>query len=127
MKRLISERKEQIYRMRHHEFRGLTCKETAKELGVTMHSVTRHMREMEKKAPQLFPILTRRQADVYHMFVNVGLKQTAIAEILGVTKSCIGVLIHRMRNKGVCMCIGQCSIRVPYMPKAHDHRIRMKF
>ena len=123
--RLITHRQEQIYRMRHHNFAGLTTKQVAGMLRITTHSVARHMWEMQKVAPQLFPILTRQQADVYHMFVNVGLEQKVIGEILGISKSCVCVLIHRMKHKG--MFVPRRRRHVLYMPKAHDHLIKRKF
>ena len=123
--RLITHRQEQIYRMRHHDFAGLTTKQVATMLRITTHSVARHMWEMQKIAPQLFPILTRQQADIYHMFVNVGLKQRVIAEILDISKNCVGVLIHRIKNKG--MYVPRRLHHVLYMSRAHDHQIRQKF
>lgn len=125
MKRLITERQEQIYRMRHHDFGGMSTKQVAAMLDITTHTVARHMWEMQKIALQLFPILTERQADIYHMFVNVGLEQRIIAEILGISKSCVGVLIHRIKNKG--MYVPHRRRHVSYMPRAHDHQIRQKF
>jgi len=125
MTRLISERQEQIYRMRHHDFDGLTTKQVATMLGITTHTVARHMWEMQKIAPQLFPILTKRQADIYHMFVNAGLEQKVIAGILDISKSCVGVLIHRVKDKG--MYVPRRLHHVLYMPRAHDHQIRQKF
>ena len=123
--RLITHRQEQIYRMRHHDFAGLTTKQVTAMLGITTHSVARHMWEMQKIAPQLFPILTKRQADIYHMFVNVGLEQKVIAGILGISSNCVGVLIHRMKHKG--MFVPYKRRHVLYMPRTHDHQIRQKF
>lgn len=111
--------------MRHHDFGGMSTKQVAAMLGITTHSVARHMWEMQKVAPQLFPILTQRQADIYHMFVNVGLEQKIIAKILGISKSCVGVLIHRVKNKGIY--VPRRLHHVFYMPRAHDHQIRQKF
>ena len=125
MIRHITHRQEQIYRLRHHDFAGLTTKQVAGMLGIWPQSVTRHMKEMQKVAPQLFPILTKRQADIYHMFVNAGLEQKVIAGILGISKSCVGVLIHRMKYKG--MFVPYRRRHVLYMPRAHDHLIKRKF
>ena len=125
MIRLITERQEQIYRMRHHDFSGLTTKQVAAMLGIHPKNVSCQMWTMQKIAPQLFPILTRRQADIYHMFVNVGLKQKVIGKALGISKACVGVLIHRLRNKG--MYVPRRLHQVLYMPRAHDHQIRQKF
>ena len=125
MTRLITHRQEQIYRMRHHDFAGLTTKQVAAMLRITTHSVARHMWEMQKVVPQLFPILTKRQADIYHMFVNAGLEQKVIGRILGISSNCVGVLIHRMKHKG--MYVPRRLYHVLYMPRAHDHQIRQKF
>ena len=125
MTRYITQRQKQIYQLRHHDFAGLTTKQVAVMLGITTHSVARHMWEMQKVAPQLFPILTKRQADIYHMFVNVGLKQKVIAGILGISSNCVGVLVHRMKHKG--MFVPYRRRHVLYMPRAHDHQIRQKF
>lgn len=125
MTRHITQRQEQIYRMRHHDFAGLTTKQVAAMLGITTHSVARHMWEMQKIAPQLFPILTKRQAEIYHMFVNVGLEQKVIGRILGISKNNVATAIYRIKNKG--MYVPRRRRHVLYMPRAHDHLIRMKF
>lgn len=125
--RLITHRQEQIYRMRHHDFDGLSTKQVAIKLGIHSKNVSCQMFAMQKIAPQLFPILTKRQADIYHMFINIGLKQKDIARLLGISKSCIGVLIHRMKHKGMYIPRRLYQDDVPYMPRAHDHQIRQKF
>jgi len=111
--------------MRHHDFGGMSTKQVAAILGITTHSVARHMWKMRKIAPQLFPILTKRQADIYYMFVNVGMEQKTIARILGISKSCVGVQIYRMKYKG--MYVPRRRRHVLYMPRVHDHQIRQKF
>ena len=125
MTRHITKRQEQIYRLRHHNFAGLTTKQVAAVLDIHPKNVSCQMYAMQKVAPQLFPILTRRQADVYHMFVNVGLKQKVIARTLGISKNCVGVLIHRLRNKS--MFVPRRRRHVLYMPRAHNYQIRQKF
>ena len=125
MKRVITERQEEIFRLRHHDFGGMTTKQVAVILGITTHSVARHMWVMQKIAPQLFPILTQRQADIYHMFVNIGLEQKVIGKVLDISLNCVATQIHRFRNKG--MYVPRRLHHVLYMPRAHDHLIRMKF
>ena len=94
-------------------------------LGVHPKNVSRHMWAMQKIAPQLFPILTKRQADIYHMFVNVGMEQKVIAKVLGVSKNNVATAIYRIRNKN--MFVPRRLHHVLYMPRAHDHQIRQKF
>lgn len=125
MTRRITHRQEQIYRMRHHDFGGMTTKQVAAKLGVHPKNVSRHMWAMQKITPQLFPILTRQQADIYHMFTHVGLEQKVIARILGIGSNHVATQIYRLRNKGMYV---PCRLhQVLYMPRAHDHQIRQKF
>jgi len=125
MTRHITHRQEQIYRMRHHNFGGMTTKQVAVKLKITTHSVARHLKKIERKFPQLFPILTKQQADVYHMFVHVGLEQKVIAEILGISSNHVAIQIYRLKNKGMYV---PCRLhQVLYMPRAHDHQIKQKF
>lgn len=127
MERAITEKQEAIFRMRHHDFGGMTTKQVAAVFGVHPKNISRHMWAMQKIAPQLFPILTRRQADIYYLFVHAGLRQKHIARLLGISKSCVGVLVHRIRGKGMYIPRRLYQDDVPYMPRAHNHQIRQKF
>jgi len=99
--RLITQRQEQIYRMRHQDFGGLATKQVAAMLGVGEQWINRQMKKMKKIAPQLFPILTKRQADIYNLHENVGLLVQEIAEYLGVCEGTIGNILIRLKKKDI--------------------------
>lgn len=101
MTRLITERQERIYRMRHHDFDGLTTKQVASKLNLTMACVTHHMRQMRKIAPQLFPILTEKQANVYNLYVRAKISTFAVAKALNVSVFIVKNRIYEMRRKGM--------------------------
>jgi len=132
VKRLITHRQEQIFRMRHHDFGGLTTKQVAIMLGITTTTVARHMREMQIIAPQLFPILTQRQALIYRLYVEMGLSLDDIGTALGITKSCVGVVLYRLRKKGLVPARETSRWFFKFdKPKSYDslydNRIKLKF
>lgn len=70
MKRAITEREQEAYQLRHHDFCGLTVKETAEKMGVTRFQVAHLLHSMKKKAPQLFPILTKQQVRTFELWLR---------------------------------------------------------
>ncbi len=101
MNRAITKRQEQVYRMRHHDFGGMSSEATAKALGVGMRVVRKHMLRLKHVAPQLFPILTQRQALIYRLYVEKGLFMADIASALGIVTSTVSDHICKMRKKGM--------------------------
>ncbi|MCK5615773.1 hypothetical protein KAR91_78645 [Candidatus Pacearchaeota archaeon] len=114
MTRHITHRQEQIYRMRHHDFAGLTTKQVAAMLGITVQCVTMCMRRMKKIAPQLFPIFTRLQAEIYSLFVCAGLEQKVIGKMLGISEKSVSTMLRRLRNNGIDVPLRQRKERVRY-------------
>ena len=103
MKRQIPEILERIYRLRHHDFAGLDSKAVAKMLGITQHYVNRCMRKLEKIAPQLFPILTKRQMDVYVLRECLGMTHPEIEQYLGMKPGTSPATCFYIRKKGMYM------------------------
>ena len=99
--RLITHRQEQIYRLRHHDFAGLTTKQVAGMLRITTKCVTKHMRQMKKIAPQLFPIFTGLQTEIYSLFVCAGLEQKVIGKMLGISEKSVSTILRRLRNNEI--------------------------
>jgi len=125
VERVISKQQEQIYRMLHHAFGGMTSREVSEKLGLTMACVTYHMLQMKKVAPQLFPILTKKQADVYYLYVHTGQAISDIAKALNIATHTVKNRIYEMRRKGMFIPWMQGK-RVRYQPWM-DFEIRMKF
>lgn len=124
MKRIITEFEEQVIRLVHHDHGGLTTKEAAKQLNVSKSSVQRALRTLKKKAPQLFPILNKRQLLIRTYITDYGFTHREIAEITRLPIKTIDRVVMQMRNKGVVFVKPVKTVSYqPYM----DSQVRHKF
>lgn len=101
MDRQISQDEEMAYRLRHHNFAGLTTIETAKRMKISVKKVRQLIRNLKAKAPQLFPIFTFRQHLIYWLYVEKGMAQPEIADCLCTSQSNVSSILCRLRKKGV--------------------------
>lgn len=115
MKRIITKDEEMAYRMRHHNFAGLTTNETAKKMKFSVSKIRQLIRSLKKKAPNLFPIFTFRQHLIYWLYVEKGLTQPEIADCLCTHQSNVSAILCRLQKKGVVL------------PKHHGHRNDIKY
>jgi predicted DNA-binding protein (UPF0251 family) len=78
-RRMVTLNEEAAYRLCHHDFFGLTQQEAAQVLGIDQTTVTRRLRSLKDKAPQLFPILSKNTAAIYNRFItgNMSVKEIA--------------------------------------------------
>lgn len=100
-KRTITKTEEQIYRMCHQDFGAMTTKTAAEELGVSQGHIQRTLRNLKKKAPQLFPILTERQVCIYKLISIYGCTHREVAIGSGISESTVDSIVATMRAKGV--------------------------
>ncbi len=101
MKRLITKRQEQILRACHQDFSGLTQSEAAQRLGVSQSVISNTLKRIEEIMPQFFPILTRLEAERYHLYVVEGWSVEDIAEHFEVTSDSVYKALQRAKNKGM--------------------------
>lgn len=101
MKRKITKRDEKIYRLVHHDHCGLTQIRAAERMGCSVATISRALSRMRKEFPMLFPILTKREADVYELADELGFTNEQIAILLKITLTAVGSTIRRIRNKGL--------------------------
>jgi len=99
MKRLITEKQEEVYRCRHHDFEGLTEKETALKLKIAVQTVREHLTNLKKNTPQLFPILSKENAEAWGRWYVGGQTCAEIAEIMGTTEDVILKRLQRVKEK----------------------------
>ena len=64
MKRILTKKEEMAIRLVHHDFFGMTTKLAALQMGLGQRRVQQLLQSVRLKAPQMFPILTKQQADV---------------------------------------------------------------
>ena len=123
--RQITEQEQQAYRLRHHDFDGLTTEETAEKMGVSERRVRKILENLQRKASQLFPILTPHQNLVYKMYVGRGISQPKIAELLGIKQQSVCETINRMRDNGMVIVEPEAMSRpVSYTSDMDTHVVR---
>lgn len=59
------------------------------------------LKSLKRKAPQLFPILSKRQFQIYRMVTEHGLTQVAIAATLGISQSTVHDILNKMKEQGM--------------------------
>lgn len=99
--RHITEDEERCYRLRHHNFKGLTTKETAKIMKIAPEKVRLLLKSLRAKAPQLFPIFTYRQWLVYWLYTKQGLPMYKIATYLNTAYSNVWGLLNKAKKKSM--------------------------
>lgn len=98
-KRNITKDQEDAFRLRHHDHEGLTEEEAADELGISSRAVRGRLTRMQKVAPQLFPILSRKNAKLWEMWHRGGLACAEIAERVKCTESAVTQRLQHIKKK----------------------------
>lgn len=101
MKRLITKRQEQILRLVHHDFDGLTQAEAAQQLNVSQSTISNALKRIEEVIPDFFPILSKLEAKCYHLFMTKGWPVNEIAEHLDQSVNAIYKTLQRAKDKGM--------------------------
>lgn len=99
-KRLITIRQEQILKLVHHDFKGLSQSEAARKLGITQSAISDALKQVKKIMPQFFPLLTKIEAERYHLYCIEGWPVNEIAEHSGLTPDSVYKALQRARDKG---------------------------
>lgn len=98
-KRVIPKQAEEAYRHRHHNFSGLSIEETAKIMKVSEHEVYLLLVDMERIAPQLFPILESNQAEAWSLWYDRGLSVREVAMIMKVPEAAVKKRLQKIKKK----------------------------
>jgi len=101
MTRTITVFEEKVLRCVHHEFSSMTQREAAEQLKCSQSQISDAINRLKRKAPQMFPILTRQQAFIQKCICEDGLTHREIAMLLGLNENTLKSRIARLRNKGV--------------------------
>jgi len=83
--RILSHYEETIIRWHHHDFAGLSLEETAHRVFSTVPELKQKLREIKRKAPSLFPILTPQHRAILLMY-DKHMDRTSIAAALNITE-----------------------------------------
>ncbi len=124
MKKNLSDKQEQAYRLVSGDFDGLPVVEAAKRMGISPQAVNRLLNRAEVACPQLFPLLTKQEVDVKALLA-IGWTNSEIADQLQVCLSRVRQIIGAINDK-------QGTVRLPpvkivrYQPFM-DSQIKEKF
>lgn len=125
-KRLITEKQERALRLCHQDFDGLPPEEAAKRMNISPSAVNRLLAKVKEVMPQYFPILTKAEAERYHLYMVEGWSVDEIAEHFEVTPNSIYKALQRARDKGMFFTEAKSRI-LSYKPTIHDHQVKQKF
>ena len=124
-KRLITKREEQIFKLVHHDFGGLSQVEAAQQLGISRSTISHALARVKKTLPQYFPILTKLEAKCYHYYMIEGWSVFDIAEYMDKSQNMIYETLHRARDKG--MFFTEAKGRVLSYDESMDAKIKEQF
>lgn len=122
---MLSRKEAEIYRLCHHDFDGLSTKEAAEIMGVTPRRIEQVLVKIKRKAPQLFPILTRIQAHAYSLRVNEGKTLKQIADLTDRSVTAVGNSVAVAVEKG--MPAPGKRVEMKRYDSSMDGSIRRKF
>lgn len=125
MKRLITTKQEQILRLCHQDFDGLSQIEAAKRLGVSQSVISNALKRIEKVMPDFFPILSKLEARIYHLFTVEGWPVDGIAEHLGQSVNAVYKTLQRTKDKG--MFFNKAKGRILSYNESMDGKIKEQF
>jgi len=99
MERKISDDEERAFILCHHDHHGRSVESAAVIMHVTVKEVKQLLRNVKRKAPQLFPILTLQHRVILAMY-GQGISRAAIVEGLGITLSVLKRRVGFLRRHG---------------------------
>ncbi len=124
MKKNLSDKQVRAYRLVSGEFEGLSTTDAAKRMSITPQAVNRLLDRAKIVCPQLFPLLTKQEADAKALLA-AGWTNVDIANRLQVSLSRVSQIIGSIGEKEHTTCHRPVKI-LSYQPHM-DSQIRRKF
>ena len=127
-KRLISKKQEQALKLCHHGHLGLPQDAAAAHMGISQQAISKLLAACEKVAPQLFPILTKQEAWLYHCYMVEGWspEEMVRASCGNLTFNAVYKTFQRCKAKGLKFPGGRGKVLQLQIDKA-EHQIVHKF
>jgi DNA-binding NarL/FixJ family response regulator len=128
-KRLVTVRQEIAFRLRHQDFFGLSTENAAEVLGIDEREIRYLNERMKEVAPQVFPILPPRTAEIYRLFVENSMTVAEIAEELEISPVTVYGLVRKLYDERTSIGLyfrSNAGRRLSYQPWMDNH-IRHKF
>ncbi len=124
-KPLLTERQIKAYMLISGEFQGLSTSDAAEEMGITIQTFNQLIRWAERACPQIFPMLTKQEADVLAL-LDLGYSNYDLANQLGVNLSRISQIKASLHDKGRGVASSKPVTILQYAPHM-DIDIKEKF
>ena len=130
-KRLITKRQEEALRLCHQDFEGLPQDAAAARMGISQQAISKLLAACEKVAPQLFPILTKQEARLYHCYMVEGWSPEEMVRADNnaggdLTLNAVYKTFQRCKAKGLKFPGGRGKVLQLQIEKA-EHQIVHKF
>lgn len=122
-KKGLTEREAEAIRLVHHDFMGLSRKETAKLMEISEQRLSSILQSVKIKAPQMFPILTNSQRIIREMIMDDGNDRQAIADRLDWPIKKVDAIIAQLRAKGISLTVPKTVRYEPHM----DGQVKRRF
>ncbi len=98
-KSALSQRQIKAYMLVAEEFQGKTTAEAAESMGITLQAFNRLISRAEQACPQIFPMLTKQEADVMAL-LDLGYSNYDLANQLMVSLGRISQIKNSLHDKG---------------------------
>lgn len=98
MKTVMSQKQLEAYKLCSGEFEGLTSEQAAQKMGISIQALTGLLKRAAAVCPQIFPILTKQEADVKAL-LDISWAREDIANQLNVSLSRISQIINSLYSK----------------------------
>ncbi len=95
----LSKRQITAYMLVSSEFQGKTTAEAAEVMGITIQAFNRLIQRAEQACPQIFPMLTKQEADVLAL-LELGYSNYDLANQLVVSVGRISQIVGSLHDKG---------------------------
>jgi biotin operon repressor len=111
----------------------MTQEEAAVELNVSPAKISRALADMEariKTCPAIgimFPVLTKRQFDIYNCLMKQGLTPMETATKIGTTENAVNKVVHVIRSKGMKIPKRSGQPRATSYVPSMDKDVKYKF
>ena len=122
----LNEKQVALYRAVSGDFEGLSVAEAAERFHLSPQAVNKQLRAIEAACPQLFPLVTKQEADVLALYERAGWPVAEIAEKIGVSESRVYSILQSLVKKGKLAPEGPVGKMLSY-DKSMDAQIKEKF
>ncbi len=114
MKKNLTDKQVQAYRLVSGEHEGRSTADAAKKMSITTQALNRLLKRAEKKCPELFPTLTPQEAEV-KLLLAMGWANADIANKLQVNLSRVSQITGAIEEKQGTAC-GRPVKMLSYQP-----------